>query len=65
MYFTLSYENCQDVSRKKKMQSVFMGVCEEWMADEMYLAKTPPDLLRFLNFVEVKMDLANGKTSNA
>lgn len=23
------------------MQIVFMGVCEEWMADKMYLAKTP------------------------
>lgn len=44
------------------MQSVFMGVCEEWIPDEMYLAKKIPDLLRYLHFFEVKksMDLANG-----
>lgn len=37
------------------MQSVFMGVCEERVADVMYLAKKKkkkPDLLRF-NFIEV------------
>lgn len=37
-----------------------MGVSEEWMADVKYLAKKIPDLLRYLNFTEVKkpMDLA-------
>lgn len=62
MYFTLSCENYQDVSRKKNMQSVFMGVCEERIPDEMYLARKHPDLLRYLHFFEVKkpMDLANG-----
>lgn len=60
MYFTLPYENYQDVSRKENMQSVFMGVSEERMADVKYLAKKIPDLLRYLNFTEVKkpMDLA-------
>lgn len=53
VYFTLSYESYQDVSRKKNMQSVFMGVCEEGMADVKYLAKKVPDLLRYLNFIEV------------
>lgn len=60
VYFTLPYENYQDVSRKENMQSVFMGVSEERMADVKYLAKKIPDLLRYLNFTEVKkpMDLA-------
>lgn len=50
MYFTLPYENYQDVSRKENMQSVFMGVSEERMADVKYLAKKNTRFTEILKF---------------
>lgn len=67
-YFTLSYENCQDVSRKKNMQSVFMGVCEERVADVKCLAKKKKKEARFteIQFYWSKKkltDLENGNNT--